>query len=331
MTSIRSRALLLLSFLAVSTMTLAHGDENKSCLEQARQAARDGRVKTARGLYQAMIRHHLKVERANAAAALLALGELEEESGQLSDARSAYGRVSELFPERRGDINVAEARLRAIRQDGGQFLTTLLESASKARGKTRLEKMATIVIEGELVIGKQQVKIKRFLTRNPTRMREDAPALQLSKAWNGKQGWLQKGSEIEDLKGPRLDRTVSWAFESLAQLMGEHDGKAEYAGMTRVLGRKAYRIQYRSNGETWVEDIDAETYLPSRAEGSQIDAKGQTSQLTLYYHDWKNVDGAYFPGKVEYYKGDKLAYEFQFKSYKLDSKLDKTLFDRPNK
>lgn len=312
-------------------MTLAHGDEGDGRLLQAQAAAQDGRVKEARSLYRGLIRHHLQVERANAATALLSLGELEEEGGHLSDARNAYRRVSELFPERRGDINVAESRLRSIRQDGGRFLVRLLQSGKKARGAKRLGKMSNIVIEGELVIGKQRIKITRTLSRNPTRMREDAPALQLSKAWNGKQGWLRKGSEIEDLKGPRLDRTVSWAFESLAQLMGEHDGKARFAGSTRVLGRKAYRIEYVSGSETWTEDIDSKSYLPSRAEGTQIDANGQNSLLTLYYHDWKNVDGAYFPGKVEYYKGDKLAYEFQFKSYKLDGSLDKKLFDRPVK
>lgn len=328
--SMSSRGIAIFALLCASTMTLAHGDEGSNKLQRAQRAAQDGRVKEARSLYKGFIRHHVQVERANAAAALLSLGELEEESGHLSEARNAYRRVSELFPERRGDINVAESRLRLIRQDGGRFLVRLLESAKRARGTKRLEKMSNIVIEGELVIGKKGIKITRSLSRNPTRMREDAPALQLSKAWNGKQGWLRKGTETEILKGPRLDRTVSWAFESLAQLMGEHDGKAQFAGTTRVLGRKAYRVQYVSGSETWTEDLDATTFLPSRAEGTQIDANGQNSLLTLYYHDWKNVDGAYFPGKVEYYKGDKLAYQFQFKSYKLDTSLDKKLFDRPN-
>lgn len=327
--SMSSRGLGFLALLCISTITLAHGDEESSRLQSAQRAAQEGRVKEARSLYSALIRHHVQVERANAASALLSLGELEEISGHLSEARSAYRRVSELFPERRGDINVAESRLRSIRQDGGQFLVSLLESARKARGQSRLAKLKNIVIDGELVIGKQRVKIVRSLSRNPTRMREDAPSMQLSKAWNGKQGWLRKGSETEDLKGPKLDRTVSWAYESLAQIMGEHDGKARFVGATRVLGRKAYRIEYVSGSEIWTEDLDSSTYLPSRAEGSQIDANGQSSQLTLYYHDWKNVDGAYFPGKVEYYKGDKLAYEFQFKSYKLDGSLDKKLFDRP--
>jgi hypothetical protein len=324
--------LVLIMGLSLAGLSLAHGDDGKvSRLDQARGAVKRGSLEKARGLFQQSIRQHIQVERAQAAEALLALGRIEEQSGRLDEARIQYNRVTDLFPERRGDIHEAENRLRALRHDGGQFLLELVKKTNFARGRARLNRLQNISIEGVLLIGKQKVPMIRTLTTSPVRMREDAPSLKLSKVWNGKAGWLKKGDEIQTMRGPQLDRTVSWAYENLAQILGNHDGKARFLGSTRVFGRRSYRIEFQDGQESWIEDYDAKTWLPSRAQGDQIDSSGKTAAMTLYYYDWIKIDGAHFPGRIEFYKGDKLSYEFRFKEYKLDTEIDKAIFGIPVK
>jgi hypothetical protein len=321
--------------LAFFSFAVVHGDDEKRelSLVGGKRAVKLGQVAKARSIFQSLIRRHIQVERGRVAEALLALGDLEERGGRPGEARTQYNRLIDLLPERRGDINEAESRLRAMRHDGGRFLVELLSRMNRALGRTRLDRLRTVEVDGELIIGEQRVEMLRRMTTRPVRMREDAPSLKLVKAWDGKKGWLQKDKKVELIRGPKLDRTVSWAYESLRALLGVHEGQARYVGSSRVLGRPAFRLEYRqgSGPVLWTEDVDSESFLPARARGTQIDASGKLAAMTLYYHDWKSVDGAKFPGRIEFYKGDKLAYEFRFKKYRLDTEMDPTLFSPPEK
>lgn len=327
-------ALLALLFLLLSPV-LVRGDDPKptlaAALQSARQAQSQGQPDKALKHYQGWLRGYLKEARPQTAQALLDHAKLLEARGDLLEAKRNYRRVLDWFPDQLTRSRLAEARLRALRESGGSFLEEVLQKASKARGLSKARALKTVISEGTLKIAQKSVKFTRKLCFEPVRIREDAPQLQLSKAWDGQQGWFQKGQNVTVLRGPALDRTVDWAYENVNAWLGKHDGECRYGGQTRVLGKRAYRIEYRDGLDVWREDLDAETYLPLRAQGRQVNANGRMANMTLYYSKWSVKNGIAVPGRIEYYQGDDLAYEFWFRSYEFDKPLKATDFTAPKK
>jgi hypothetical protein len=300
-----------------------------SPLDTARALRAAGDTAGARAALEALVAKHVEQERARASAALLELGDLEEQQGRAARARRAWRRLLSLFPERRADANAAEARLRDSLDHGGRQLQKVLRGARIARGGERLSRLVSARARAELSIGSQTIPLTRALLLKELKIREDAPKLGLSKGWDGQQGWLRKGEVVSVLRGPPLDRAVGWAREQAELILGASGGELSLLGSGQVAGRASWRLRRQLGEQSSIEDLDRETLLPLRIERDQLDARGEVRRLALYYSDWQRVEGVALPGRIEVYRGDVLDYAIRFQSWELDPQLPATLFSPP--
>ncbi len=141
---------------------------------------------------------------------------------------------------------------------------------------------------------------------NKTRFAIDMIGVHTVRVFDGSQGWklrpapngrpmlepfdteeLRFAQDAPGLDGPLIDYKAK-------------GGVAALEGVDRIYGNKAYRIDVvfasGENDHVWV---DARSFLDLRTDRSSLDAHGKPVTVSMYYHDYKAIDGLQMPTVIE--------------------------------
>jgi hypothetical protein len=102
----------------------------------------------------------------------------------------------------------------------------------------------------------------------------------------------------------------------------------EVTSLGRLEDRIAYVLgaQYPDNLPTQIW-IDKDTFRPLRWMQATLSSEGQVEQFEIRYHDWRPVDKAWYPGRIDFYHNAELIREIIIEGIEKDSNLDYELFD----
>jgi hypothetical protein len=154
-------------------------------------------------------------------------------------------------------------------------------------------------------------------------------------AYDGKTGWQispfggRKDAELlsqDDLKGLVIDSDID------GPLVGYKDKghKAELVGHDSMEGTDCFKIKLTlKNGDVRYYYLDADSFLELKVE-IQTTIRGALQESELYYGDYEQVNGIYYPFAVEQaQKGSTTRAQFSVEKIEQNVPLEDTLFSMP--
>jgi len=172
---------------------------------------------------------------------------------------------------------------------------------------------------------------------NKTRFELNAMGQKTLRVFDGKHGWKARpardGSPDVQAFTPQEVRFAQEAVVIDSPLI-DHQAKrvaVELDGVDQVEGRKAYRLIVRTaSGQRHNVWIDAQTFLDVRYDRTSYNAAGVPATVTVYYRDYKNVDGLQIPGTIETGVGSgKPPDRMVIEKVALNPALDDRMFAKP--
>jgi hypothetical protein len=172
---------------------------------------------------------------------------------------------------------------------------------------------------------------------NSTRFEINAMDQKTLRVFDGAQGWKTRANRDgrPELQ-PYTPQELKFAHEAQAidgPLMDyEAKGNAiTLAGVERVEGRKAYRVNVRlASGERQSVWIDAQNFLDIRYDRTSYNTAGTPGTVSVFYRNYQTVEGLRIPSTLEIGVGsgkppDKMVIE----KIALNPPLDARTFDKP--
>src|SRR5207302_5592318 len=154
-------------------------------------------------------------------------------------------------------------------------------------------------------------------------------------AYDGKTGWQispfggRKDPELlsqDDLKSLIVDADIDGPLVDYK----EKGHKAELVGHDSMEGTDCFKIKLRmKNGDVRYYYLDADSYLELKVE-IQTTIRGALQESELYYGDYEQVNGIYYPFAVEQaQKGSSSRQQFSVEKIEQNVDLDDSLFTMP--
>lgn len=202
-----------------------------------------------------------------------------------------------------------------------------------------LEKMKTVRslrITAKFSQGSFRAEFKQE-NKRPEKVREEfiIQGMAQIQAYDGKTGWQispfggRKDPDLlsqDDMKSLIVDADVD------GPLMNYKDKghKAELVGHDSVEGTDCYKIKLSmKNGDVRYYYLDADSYLELKLE-IQTTIRGALQESELYFGDYEQVNGIYYPFAVEQaQKGSSSRAQFSVEKIEQNVNLDDALFTMP--
>jgi hypothetical protein len=239
---------------------------------------------------------------------------------------------------------LAAAALGPGRLDAAPTLTAaqIVEKNVAARGGLQAwRNVQTMVWSGHMESARAAVPGMRFelvqQRPNRTRFEIDARGEHSLRLFDGARGWkvmptrgggkpevrpyepqeLKFAQEAPGIDGPLVDYEAKGNTVSLE-------------GMDDVDGHKAYRLSVQLNtGEARHIWIDAQSFLEIKYDRPSYTRKGQAGTVTVFYRDYKSVDGLKLPSIIETGVGTGEPDRMVIEKFQVNAPLDERLFARP--
>jgi outer membrane lipoprotein-sorting protein len=173
--------------------------------------------------------------------------------------------------------------------------------------------------------------------KRPGKVREEfiVQGMAQIQAYDGKTGW-----QISPFSGRRDPDLMSQDDMKSLIVDGDIDGplvdykekghKAELVGHDLMEGTDCYKIKLSmKNGDIRYYYLDTDSYLELKVE-IQTTIRGGLQESELYYGDYEQVNGIYYPFAVEQaQKGSSSRAQFSVEKIEQNADLDDTLFAMP--
>src|ERR1051325_9256351 len=173
--------------------------------------------------------------------------------------------------------------------------------------------------------------------KRPGKVREEfiIQGMAQVQAYDGKTGW-----QINPFGGRRDAELMSQDDTKSLIVDGDIDGplvdykekghKAELVGHDSMEGTDSYKIKLSmKNGDTRYYYLDTDSYLELKVE-VQTTIRGGLQESELYYGDYEQVNGIYYPFAVEQaQKGSSSRAQFSVEKIEQNVDLDDTIFAMP--
>jgi hypothetical protein len=173
--------------------------------------------------------------------------------------------------------------------------------------------------------------------KRPGKVREEfiIQGMAQIQAYDGKTGWQispfngRKDPDLmsqDDMKGLIVDGDIDGPLVDYK----EKGHQAELVGHDSMEGTDCYKIKLRmKNGDVRYYYLDADSYLELKVE-IQTTIRGALQESELYYGDYEQVNGIYYPFAVEQaQKGSASRVQFSVEKIEQNVDLDDALFAMP--
>jgi hypothetical protein len=203
-------------------------------------------------------------------------------------------------------------------------------------GMDKIKSVQTIRTSGKLSAGQFRAA---FLQENkrPDRVREETiiQGLAQVQAYDGKTAWQvnpfagRKDAELlsaDDLKGLQEDSDMDGPLVDYQQ----KGHSAELLGHDSVEGTDCYKVKLTlKNGDARIYFLDADSFLELKVE-NQTNIRGTVRYTELYFGDYEQVNGIYFPFEFEQgQKGSSDRAKFTVDKIEINVPLADALFTMP--
>jgi hypothetical protein len=217
----------------------------------------------------------------------------------------------------------------------------IIENNAAARGGlARWRAVNAITMTGQIDAGgKKDVKLPFTSTlQRPNKSRleirfHDQTALQV---YDGKQGWKLRPylnrDEVEPYTAAEARSAADW--DELDGPLIDHARKGisvEVAGVEPVEGKPAYKLKLTNrDGRQRFLWVDAASFLEVRIDGEPRKLDGKLHDVTVYYRNYKPVDGLMLPYELETaVDGVSSRRKMTLQTVKLNPILEAAAFARP--
>src|SRR5690242_13578166 len=173
--------------------------------------------------------------------------------------------------------------------------------------------------------------------KRPGKVREEfiVQGMAQIQAYDGKTGWQispfsgRRDPDLmsqDDMKGLIVDGDIDGPLVDYR----EKGHKAEFVGHDSMEGTDCYKIRLSmKNGDTRYYYLDSDSYLELKVE-VQTTIRGALQESELYYGDYEQVNGIYYPFAVEQaQKGSSSRQQFSVEKIEQNVDLDDSLFAMP--
>lgn len=174
-------------------------------------------------------------------------------------------------------------------------------------------------------------------SKRPEKVREEfiIQGMAQIQAYDGKTGWQispfggRKDPDLmsqDDMKSLIVDADIDGPLVNYK----DKGHKAELVGHDSVEGTDCYKIKLgMKNGDVRYYYLDADSYLELKLE-IQTTIRGALQESELYYGDYEQVNGIYYPFAVEQaQKGSSSRAQFSVEKIEQNVNLDDALFTMP--
>ena len=172
---------------------------------------------------------------------------------------------------------------------------------------------------------------------NKTRFELNAMGERSLRVFDGKRGWKARpnrdGSPDVQPFNPQELKFAQDAIVIDSPLI-DHEAKrvaVELDGVDQVEGHKAYRLIVRTaSGQRHNVWVDAQTFLDIKYDRTSYNAAGVPATVSVYYRDYRNVEGLQIPGTIETGVGSgKPPDRMVIEKVAVNPPLDDRMFTRP--
>jgi zinc protease len=175
----------------------------------------------------------------------------------------------------------------------------------------------------------QGIKIKMIvLQKSPNKYLQlvDFGSSSQKVIFNGKEGFLVVGNEVQKIKGTDLEKLkYESSYKLIADLKG-YNVKAKFDSAVNLDGKKTYEIELTMpNGNIWRQFYDAKTNLKVK-EIKPVESPTDTVYQNIFYSDYKKVDGVKYPFYVKQTLSSQV-FEFTVDSLKINTGLTDRNFE----
>ena len=203
-------------------------------------------------------------------------------------------------------------------------------------GMEKIKSIHTIRVSGKFIVGNFRAA---FLIENqrPDKVREEeiVQGFAEMRAYDGKTGWQvspfegRKDPELlstDDMKGLIEDADIDGQLVDF-QRKGH---KAELVGHDSVEGTDCYKIKLTlKNGDIKYYYLDADSFVELKIESQRI-IRGAPQESEIYFGDYEEVNGLYFPFVYEAgEKGSPERAKYTVEKIEMNVPLDDSLFSMP--
>jgi hypothetical protein len=171
---------------------------------------------------------------------------------------------------------------------------------------------------------------------NKTRFELNAMGQRTLRVFDGKRGWrVRPGQDGRPDVQPFSAEELRFAQGEVvidSPLFGYESKRVavDLDGIDEVEGRKAYRLIVRtSSGQPHNVWIDAQTFLDLKYDRTSVDKAGVPRTVSVFYRDYKTVDGLQIPGMIETGAPGRATEKMVIEKIALNPPLDDRLFGRP--
>ena len=204
-------------------------------------------------------------------------------------------------------------------------------------------KIETMVWVGHMESADPNVPKLRFVLEqkrpNKTRFELASLARKTLRVFDGAHGWNVRPDRDGTLEAqPYTPQELQFAREAegIDGPLIDHQAKGigvELAGAEPIEGRKAYRLHVRlASGEVHDRWIDAQTFLDLKYDRTSYTATGAPGTVSVFYRDYKTIEGLKFPGILEIGGGSgQVADRMVLEDIALNPPLEDRVFARPER
>jgi hypothetical protein len=220
---------------------------------------------------------------------------------------------------------------------GGQTVDEVVAKNIQARGGAeKLKSVRSLRTSSKLTQGSFRAEFRQE-NKRPDKVREEIiiQGLAQVQAYDGKTGWQispfngRKDPELlsqDDLKNLAVDADMDGPLMEYK----EKGHKAELVGHDSMEGTDCFKIKLSmKNGDVRYYYLDADSYLELKVE-IQTTIRGALQESELYYGDYEQVNGIYYPFTVEQaQKGSSSRTQISVEKIEQNVPLEDAVFSMP--
>ena len=145
--------------------------------------------------------------------------------------------------------------------------------------------------------------------------------------FDGVRGVMITGDNIEEMKGPELNKLKYEATMQFLLYLNAYDVKAEYNGIEKANGVDAYKVMLIFPGDMkWTEYYDTATYLKVKEIKPINSPDGKIINQESYFSNYQEVNGIEYPFTIKQFLGPS-KFEFHVDSIKVNNGLSNRNFE----
>lgn len=147
--------------------------------------------------------------------------------------------------------------------------------------------------------------------------------------FNGNEGFLVVGDEVQKIKGSDLEKLKYEASYKLIANLKAYNVKAKFDSAIDLDSTKAYEIELTlPNNSKWKQFYDTKTKLKIK-EIKPVESPSDTLYQQIYYSDYRKVDGIKYPFSVKQTLGSQV-FNFHVDSLKINTGIIDRNFEPDN-